>query len=518
MSMRNLLKAGELVVPVPIGVLMTLQYNVDGNLEKVYAGIQDDRTDITKSKLVQMIGNKTVPAKIHIKGGTTFVEGVLYTGDIQTKKSWDSTGTLNEIMLGKYSKNPELFNFFGANIHSQAIIISGSINIVRYLKTTGFNILNGFVLPIGNTDALVDNFIHSDMYPFLKVAMGYYSISASARYISDGVHQNIVHSVTRFTDSNGYIKSKIDFKESSLYADYSDVVRFRISRGTTVILDSENIITFCFGGKDIPASSIQCECCGKLINVPNSGFVQCSDPHCPSLMFPYVNQFLHKMSLDYMSQDKFEEYVSSKKLLRISDVLELPEYSDITIHTTLCSLIRSLIPYKLISTDNVISIFANKCLNSRDTMTYYINNPDKIASDLNITDKDVNRLVCWLSDDYNAFELKTLMLSDRIIFDTVERSFDGPPIFRGKKIYVTGKFIHGSIIDICMILQSYAAEAVMTFSLDVDCILVGEMNEDTDGHSITLARSYNIPVFSEMEFFSEYEIDEDLAENGVVSE
>ena len=71
----------------------------------------------------------------------------------------------------------------------------------------------------------------------------------------------------------------------------------------------------------------------------------------------------------------------------------------------------------------------------------------------------------------------TKISCDKFIFDTVEKSFDGPPIFRGKKVYVTGRFIHGTIIDVCNIIQSYAATATTVFSTDVNCVLVGGMNE-----------------------------------------
>lgn len=515
MSLRNLLKAGELVAPVPIGILMTLQYNTDGNLEKVYTGIGDDRTDVTKSKLIPMINNKTVPAKIHIKTGTTFVEGVLYTGDIQTKKSWDSD-SLVDLLFGKYTRNPEIFNFFGANIKSLAINIKGSINVTRYLKTSGFHTLNGFIMPIGNTEALIKNFIDGDMFPFMKVAMGYYSYGAEAKYISGGIHQHVVHNTERFTDINGYIKSEIDFKDFKLYLDYSDIVKYRISRGTTVILDDENRIVFCFGGKDTPASNIKCNCCGKLITVPDSGFVLCTDAHCPSMLYPQITQFTHKLGIREMEETRFRELVEEKKLHCVADVLDLPEYLGVKIHTNISTLLRALIPYRLLGTNDLIDIFVNKCTNSIDTITYYTDNPDRITSDLNITDIGVNRLVCWLTDTWNATEFKSLMVSDKFVFDSAERSFDGPPIFRGKKIYVTGKFIHGSIIDVCNILQSYAAEATMIYSADVNCVLIGGVNEDNDGVSIQHARNNRIPVYQELEFFNEYDIDTDLQQNGVV--
>ena len=189
MSLKNLFKAGELVIPVPIGVLMTLQYNSEGNLEKIYTGIKDDRIDITRERLIQFANNGTVPPKIHITNGTTFIEGVLYTGNVMSRKTWNSPKTLYDVLLDKYTDDHTQFNFFGFNIYSYAIAINGSISIHKFLRTNGFHTLEGFLLPIGDTDALAKNFVNSDAFPFLKVAMGYVTIGTDVKYHSSGVSQ-----------------------------------------------------------------------------------------------------------------------------------------------------------------------------------------------------------------------------------------------------------------------------------------------------------------------------------------
>ena len=517
MSLKNLFKAGELVIPVPIGVLMTLQYNREGNLEKVYTGIKDDRVDVTNERLIQFANNGTVPSKIHITNGSTFVEGVLYTGDVKSRKSWDSPKTMYDILLDKYDDNPSMFNFFGVNIFSHAIAISGSISIHKYLRTTGFHTLEGMLLPIGDTDALIKNFVDSDAFPFLKVAMGYYTICGTdVSYIHSGVRQEIIRSIDKFVDINGYVKGKINFKDFTMYLDYSDIVRQKLSKGTTLILDDKKHIIFTFGGKNAPSNIMSCDCCGKVFQIPESGLVQCSDQRCPSLMYPAVSQFMKKLGiLPEMTEQKFLDYIHDKSITCISDVLNLPEYKDIKIHTTIASLLRALIPYRLIGTDTIINTFVNKCANGVTSIIYYTDNPDRIGSDLQITDKNLNRLACWLSDSYNAIMLKDMLVSSQFVFDGADRAFDGPPIFRGKKIFVTGDFIHGSIIDVCDILQSYAAEATLSFSTNVDCVLVGEAGGDVDEHSITIAHEYKIPVFSEVDFFHTYDIDSDLIANGV---
>lgn len=516
MNLKNRFKAGELVIPVPIGVLMTLQYNRDGNLERVYTGLKDDREDVTESKLVPFVNNGTVPSKIHITNGTTFIEGVLYTGDVQSRKPWDSQITLNDILLDKYDDHPHMFNFFGANIWSHAISINGTVAIHKYLRTTGFHTLEGMLLPIGNTDALLQNYINSDSFPFLKVAMGYFTIGSDVKYIPGGISQQTVKSIDKHVDVNGYITAKVELKKFPLFMDFSDAIRHRISKGTTLILDDNNNILFSFGSKTAPSNIISCSCCGKVFAVSESGVTQCADPRCPSLLYPVITQFITKLGIvPEMTEERFFECIKNKSITCLSDILLLPEYKDQKIHTTIGKLLRALIPYRLISNDIVIDMFVNKCANAVESIMYYTDNADKIGADLSIVDKNLNRLACWLTDGYNAVTFKDMLVSGQFVFDGVERTFDGPPIFRGKKIYVTGSFMHGSVINVCNILQSYAAEATLNFSTDVDCILVGDADPaEADTQSITIAGQYRIPVYNEVDFFTNYDIDADIALNG----
>ena len=49
------------------------------------------------------------------------------------------------------------------------------------------------------------------------------------------------------------------------------------------------------------------------------------------------------------------------------------------------------------------------------------------------------------------------------------------------------------------------------FNTAVDCVIIGDFHENTDGKSIQKARQMQIPVFEEKDFFKKYEIDLDIA-------
>ena len=99
------------------------------------------------------------------------------------------------------------------------------------------------------------------------------------------------------------------------------------------------------------------------------------------------------------------------------------------------------------------------------------------------------------------------------VHDPSIKKFDGEPIFRNKKILITGKFVNGNLDDIAAILASYSAEVVRKFDPDVDCVVTGGQVEDINGTYLRQAKLRNIPVYDELSFFKTYEIDQDLVQN-----
>lgn len=153
------------------------------------------------------------------------------------------------------------------------------------------------------------------------------------------------------------------------------------------------------------------------------------------------------------------------------------------------------------------------CSNNEQTFKYYIEHPEEIQKDLNIQHNELNKLITWLSDGCNASDLMTLVDSAQINIVALKSTFNGAPIFRNKRIFITGKFIRGSLDSIAGILQSYSASVTTQFSNVVDCVIVGGLHEDVDGKAVNFARTLNKPIFNENEFFNRYEIDADIKAN-----
>lgn len=517
MFLKNLLRSGDFVELVPIGIQLTLQYNESGNLEKVYNGFGSDRADITNSILSTLISNKTVPAKIHITKGTSWVRGVLYTGELLSA-SGKLPNAVNDSLLKKYFEMPSQFNFFAGTFDSTATHFKGATPIRQCLTIDKFKLLPGKLIPSNFDRKSFEAWVYGEQYPFIAPMITDYILfrKETTRFVSTRLSQFLVSDVVKTVDTNGYIKAKI-FKSGStdyIIVDYSDVIRLNIHKSTLVVLDGDNQIIYAKPTGKVNESQISqlltCTFCGKVFKSPVSGSVQCQDVHCISRMIPRINQFLSNMKMPMFDTDVISKWISNSDIISIPDLFLLPEYSKLSIETTLSTLLRALVPVSLIQNDSIFMQFSAACTNNIKTFQYYIHHTDGIETDLGISHPDLRKFITWLSDGYNVSDIDTLLETSQIVIKQVDRVFDGPPIFRGKTILITGDFIRGTMLEISGILKSYAANVTTEFSDAIDCVVVGGKGENSDGKSINCAKNLCIPVIEEDRFFAQYEIDSDL--------
>ncbi|MCM1226172.1 MAG: hypothetical protein NC320_01945 [Clostridium sp.] len=517
MNMRNLLKPGDFALLIPNGIQLTLQYNVSGNLEKVYTGFLSDRTDKTGELIEVLINNNVLPCKIHITKGTSWIRGVFYTD-----KQFSSSGVLPKAveceMIKEFTKNPALFKFYAATIESTALSFRGSTPVRQCLSMAKFDILPGWLVPYNISEKTVKDWISTPQYIFSPIVTDYIVFHDDVVYVlSTGLKQCKIESVENYVDYNGYLKSKINVMspQKTVYTDYSDVVRMNIRKNSVVIFDNEDEIVSCRNESRTRSYSktITCPYCGKVYNVPDSGYTACPDIHCPSKLLRNIKQFISILKLPEYDNNVISAWLKNHDVTCIPDLLLLDEYKDIKIEISISDLLRALVPTSIIPDEDVFITFAVACSNTESTFRYYIENSDKISADLGVQHKDLDKLVMWLSDNCNISDIITVMGSPQISLTTSKKKFEGAPVFRNKTIYLTGTFIRGSVGEIASILQSYSASVTTQFSNIVDCVIVGGTRENIDGKSIRSAQTLNKPIIDEDDFFTQYEIDEDLRNN-----
>ena len=525
MYLANVMKAGDYLTPVPVGLPITLQYNFSGNLEIVYLRFGNDRIDVTSELMDTLRKYHTVPAIVHLKKGITTVRGVLYTAEMMYD-SGHLPYCVEASLKAKFLKNPSQFNFFAATWDSSEGVVQGPTPIKQMLNMSKFKSLPGWLVPTGMNREILRRFVTYPSYTFNPDMLTNYIIFRGDQviYHSTQMKQFVVSKVVKYTDEAGFIKARVyasnpidDRFGSFISVDYPEVVKWDIQTDTLIVLDAVNQIILSRQTTDKKrqkrSNQLACTQCNKAFTVPKEGQVSCPDLHCVSHLIPHIKQFIAVSNLPSLEVDTLSELVSSKKLTCVPDIFTLPGYRDVSIDMTLSDILRSLVPFIYIPRVDAMKLFAGACNNNIERFSYYCNNPEAIVSDLGISHPDIPKLTAWLGDNYNLADISSLLSAPQIVVAKQDKKFDGVPMFRGKSIFLTGKFIRGSLADIGSILSSYSATILYTFNDTADCIIVGSMLEDIDGESVQRARSLGIAVFEEDSFFLKYEIDADIATN-----
>ena len=514
---KTVCNAGSLVYVVPTGLLVTLHYDAHGMLSKVYQGI-NEKEDTGDEFLKAIVRQGLVPNAIKLHGGSTDIQGVFYSNEIASL-----SGTLPEcesfrIIEDIKSGSPK-YKFFVGNVESGAMAITPS-SMQSWTKMVGFDSLPCWAVPSNVGERDLSMFCQSNVFSTFEYPLiaGYFVFEGQnrAKYIPTKLDTfKVISEPIKLIDYNGYIKYGIKSNSISLVIDYPDAVKYNIQKGSQVVVDPDTQkVIWSNTQKADPtarlAKRITCSSCHKILDVPESGVMTCSDPFCTSRLYPRIKRFCIILGLDILSESDFDDAVKSNELTILPDLLLLPKYKDIKITKHLSEIILASIDGDVGMSRDWIVKFCNKCNNSYDTVKYYFEGPRRITTELDMVVSP--RFFTWLAEGRNLIELDTIIHSEQIEIDNADRlvKFDGAPVLRDKRVMITGTFLHGTIQDIIAILQSYSATVVTQMDKKVDCVVIGDIKENIDGLAIQAARELDIPMFDETAFFNRYSIDEDL--------
>ena len=528
MFVRNLLQAGErisllpgeYVTLVPVGIPLTLQYSDKGLLQKVYLNHEEENwVDKTEDYFQILFKRNSVPNKISFTGNTSYVRGVLVTSNIYAATSKEPNSILSELCT-KYLADPASFTFYAGDVQSYSAAFKGAVAVRQWLTVSKFNVLPGYVIPQDLTEAQFEHMVKMN-YPFVFPLIDSYILyhnDGSITYPKTQLRQVTVKSVDKQRDTAGNIEAVIrDTLGDIRVIPYSTLVHYNIQPNSIIVVDSDDNIVHCLaatGELSTLSNRLRCDCCGRQITVPVTGNTRCADPQCNSVLYPRVKQLCHYLNLPEMSYEDYTEYTDTVgNAFIVLDIFDHPDYKDTELEITMAQGLRAIVPKSVLPGQAQITQLCDTFSNSVQTMTYYLQHPDKIATDFNLDSHAYQRFLQWIDNVENCTDVVELFKLPNLHIVQAEIKFEGEPIFRNKTIYVTGSFIHGSLIEIRNIFQSYAATVTFEYNDTVDCVVIGDGQENVNGHAVLSARKHQIPIMSESQFFLQYDIDADLAEN-----
>ena len=521
MFARNL-QAGEYVTLVPLGLPITIQYGERGAVERVYTGHGENQLeDVTDIFLTKMLVNKQIPNHANTSGKVCYVTGVMYSSELQFGR-----GILPNCVMKKYAdayvNDPNRFSVYAGDMQSVGDSIHGtSVAIHQWLVMNGFEVLPGFVVPMEMDSQKFESMAKRNFpfrYPLISSFIVFHK-DGTVTYPTTGLTMFQAESVKMCTDMYGNIFGDIKDKASdtNYHRPYTQITHYDIQKNSYIVCDyAGNII---YVQNDLHADKlprkITCPSCGKQLIVPSANVIafKCDDPQCNSVLYPRVSQMLSTFELPLMTYDRYKEVTAEiGNIFGVLDVFDLEEYKDCKIEATLEDVARAIIPRDILPGAQQIKDLCTGCANSVEAFTYYMNHADAIISDLGLPKNAFTRLVEWLDVNENCSDCVEIFNMPNITVIKAKKFVDGSPIFRDKKIYITGTFFHGTLDDITSILEGYSATVFDKFDQSVDCVLVGDVPENVNGHAINEAKKLEIPVMDESTFFATYRIDSDIVQ------
>lgn len=512
---KTVCNAGSLAYIVPTGLLVTLHYDAHGMLYKVYQGYTE-MEDLGDDFLKAIVRQGLVPNTIKLHGGTTNIWGVFYSNEFKAKEGNLPDCEFKRIADDIKSGSPK-YRFYVGNVESGAMAITPS-SMQSWTKMVGFETLPCWAVPTNATDAMLKTYLSGNAYLGFEYPLisGYIIFEGqnAGRYCPTDLKTATVRTKpTKLIDYSGYIKYGLEFADSSLVIDYPEAVKYNIQKGSQVVIDNGRVIWSNTQNAEPTtrlAKRITCSSCNKILDVPESGMMTCTDEFCISRLYPRIYRFCNILGIDILPEADFDAAIKSKELTILPDLLLLPKYKDIKIKKHLSEILLAIINGEVGMNKEWLIKFCNKCNNSYSTVKYYFEGPRRINTELDMP--ITPRFAKWLAEPRNLIELDTIINSEQIEVADADRitKFNGAPVLRDKRVMITGTFMHGSITDIIAILQSYSATVVTQMDKKVQCVVVGDIKENIDGLAIQAARELDIPMFDESSFFARYSIDEDL--------
>ena len=515
MKATKFIKPGDFIVPVPLGIPLTIQYDVDGFAEKAFIGYGDSKVNATEKLRTVLHTGTVINQRIPLKGGYFWVEGVLDVGE-----NFYDEGVLPNALMDKYieyaENNPTKTKFYAVGANSTGAFFKGAIHVREWLKVNHFNVLNGRVAQGDVVNKSVFELImkESTQFNYPKIMyFGVYHLNNFA-FFQTNIKQISTEKPKVYMKQDGTLWGKLS---DTLEFPYAKLVEYDVGENTNVILDDENNIIH---SEPIPGkkhshclAQVTCEVCGKRY-MTDRNITRCRDEHCPSNLYGDVVQMLTVFNLPYIEFDEYLEIVKQNPLFSLIDVFDLPTYTDAHIEVTLTKLLEAITPRSFIPDTNFLAQFCGACNNTKKTVLYYVLYPEKISGELALSNKIMeNRLVEWLSDGYNTTLVTTMMDLPQISIISTGKKFEGVPMFTGKTVCITGTFFHGTLDDVTSTLSSYSATVVQELNKDVSMVVVGGKLIGQNSKIITDAKKFGIPVYDETDFFNFYGIDDDIVSN-----
>lgn len=506
MFVKNLFKPNDMVTPIPVGIPMVLGYNNLGRISKVYLGYERVyREDVTELLMPTILNTEKVPLNIDT-GDITEIYGVLYTDSVVECCGKMPRANQNEL-INMFLSTPDKFTFYAGYAVNNSTYF-GNVQMTKtWFKTHGFNTLPSILLPAQFDKSSFAQMVQASGFNFIyPLVMGYFIFRDGSNFAAySNLTQITVENVSRFMNTYGVMFAKLEYGGTYIQIPYSEVVKHNIQSGCTVIFDSDNeiIYTVYLDGMRLSRveDTLNCDWCHKPFKVSPDSLCRCDDSHCLSRRYVQFGHFIRTLGLSPLTYEDYKKNCLNGNVQALADILDIDTYAEEKIATTFTQLFEAIIPSDSGIRLDVVREFVQKCQNSKDSILYYIKNPNKIYEDFDFKDYPHIAFQKWLMDPVNNSDVLSVLGSPHINvwrFDPISTKVLK---FEGARIYLLGKFDITDNENIRLTLTNYGGEVVDNFDEKVSLVIIGASGT-YDSDIVAKANKLRIPVYKETVFFA----------------
>jgi NAD-dependent DNA ligase len=337
--------------------------------------------------------------------------------------------------------------------------------------------------------------------------MGYFIFRDGSKFSAySGLTQITVESVDRVMNQYGVMFANLEYGGTSIQIPYSDVVEHNIQSGCTVIFDNEGriIYTAYLDGERLSKveNTLICDWCHKPYKVSSDVLCRCDDSHCLSRRFSQFSHFIQALKLTPLTYSSYKNACIDGDVQTLADILDIEPYTDTRLIVTFADLFTAILPTDSGIKSHIVHDFTSKCQNRKDSILYYVKNPNRIFEDLDFKDYPHLAFQRWLQDPINNADVMSVLESPHINvwrFDPINTKVMK---FEGMSIYLTGKFDITDNDNIVLTLNNYGGIVTDKFDEKVSLVLIGNDDKGMDIDAVEKAGKLSIPVYRETVFFA----------------
>jgi DNA ligase (NAD+) len=264
-----------------------------------------------------------------------------------------------------------------------------------------------------------------------------------------------------------------------------------------------------------------CPSCGEKTLIENAGtsdFLRCINKNCPAQLLDKFVHFVSRdaMNIDGLSEATLEKFINKGFIKTFSDIYRLEQYKSQIVNMdgfgqrSYSKLIEAIEKSKNVKFEQFVyglgidqigkggakrlsKHFNNDINRFLDTTDSY----DEFLKIEDFGDITAQAVINYFQDEDNMEQVDRLLMHIKIIKPEIKSKIIGDNLFKGTKVYATGKFANYKKEEIKKVLEDLGAEFTSGYAKSLNYLIVGSIEGSSKEDK---AKADGVKILGEVEF------------------